>query len=59
MYLRILIGLLFGFGMGLAFYHLRLRNGLTKTEWDYYKAFLDALRDGSYTIKETDDETEE
>lgn len=34
--------------MGCIFIYARLRSGLNREEWQYFKAFLQALRDGDY-----------
>lgn len=59
LFVRILIGCVFGFISGLICYRMHIRAGLTRNEWQYFKAFLSALRNGTYTVKDRDDgETE-
>lgn len=48
MELRVVLAALGGFFIGCAFVYVRLRSGLSKDEWLYFKAFLTALRDGNY-----------
>ena len=48
LFLRVSVGILAGFLMGCVFVFSRLRSGLTKDEWLYFKSFLQALRDGNY-----------
>ena len=55
-FLRVSLGILAGFVMGCMFVYARLRSGLTKDEWLYFKCFLQALRDGNYEHVEDEDE---
>ena len=48
MEIRVLLGLLGGFFIGCGFIYVRLRSGLTREEWLYFKEFLECLRTGSY-----------
>ena len=48
LFLRVSVGILAGFLMGCVFVYSRLRSGLTKDEWIYFKSFLEALRNGDY-----------
>lgn len=57
-FLRVLAGILGGFALGCMFVFLRLRSGLTRDEWRYFKAFHQSLLDGTYDYYEDDDEDE-
>ena len=48
--IRVVFGILGGFFMGCLYVYARLRAGLTKDEWIYFKSFLQALRDGDYDV---------
>lgn len=52
---RVLAGCAAGFMTGAAFVLFRLRRGLTADEWNYFKAFLCALRNVEYTVTESAD----
>ena len=55
-FLRVSLGILAGFLMGCIFIYARLRSGLNREEWLYFKSFLQALRNGQY--EEVSDEDE-
>lgn len=59
LFIRMMIGIVCGFAVGIAFCHMRLRSGLTRDEWIYFKSFLAALRCGEYTVTNEDDERSE
>ena len=59
LFLRVSVGILAGFLMGCVFVYSRLRSGLTKDEWQYFKEFLLCLRTGSYEHVIDDDERSE
>lgn len=48
MEIKVLLAVLGGFFIGCAFVYVRLRSGLTRDEWLYFKEFLECLRTGSY-----------
>ena len=48
MEIRILLAALGGFFIGCAFVYVRLRSGLTREEWQYFKEFLACLRAGAH-----------
>ena len=58
LFVRILIGCIVGFISGLICYRMHIRAGLTRDEWQYFKAFLSALRNGTYTVTEDRDDGE-
>ena len=51
-FLRMLTALAVGFVSGVSFLYFRLRSGLSRREWIYFKAFLQSLRDGTYDDSE-------
>lgn len=59
LFLRVSVGILAGFLMGCVFVFARLRSGLTKDEWLYFKSFLQALRDGNYEHVSDDERSED
>lgn len=56
LFLRVSVALLAGFLLGCGFVYARLRSGLSKDEWQYFKEFLVCLRTGSYEHVIDDDE---
>ena len=56
--IRIVFGILGGFLMGSMFVYARLRSGLTRDEWLYFKDFLTALREGNYEHVEDEEGSE-
>lgn len=48
MEIKVLLAILGWFFIGCAFVYVRLRSGLTRDEWLYYKEFLECLRTSSY-----------
>ena len=48
MEIKVFLAILGGFFIGCAFVYVRLRSGLTRDEWLYFKEFLERLRTGSY-----------
>lgn len=57
MEIKALLAILGGFFIGCAFVYVRLRSGLTREEWQYFKEFLACLRAGAY--EHVDDERSE
>ena len=55
MYIRVLLGMLFGFVMGILFLYWRIRSGLSRKEWYFLQEFYDGVRAGNYEINGPDE----
>lgn len=52
MEIKAFLAILGGFFIGCAFVYVRLRSGLTRREWQYFRAFHQSLLDGTYDDSE-------
>ena len=59
MEIKVLLAILGGFFIWCAFVYVRLRSGLTRDEWQYFKEFLECLRTGSYEHVSDDERSED